>query len=215
MDRAGLVGEDGPTHHGSFDLSFLRCIPNLVIMAPADEAETQRLLVTGYQHPGPACVRYPRGKGPGAITVEDPQPVALGQSRTLRQGQRAALLNFGSLLAEARVAAEALDLTLIDMRFVKPLDQTRLSALLSEHSLWITLEENVIAGGAGSGVNEWLAAQEPTHPISILNLGLADGFIDHGDAGLLRAQAGLDTEGLISKIQQRLESRIGADNERA
>ena len=215
VDRAGLVGEDGPTHHGSFDLSFLRCIPNLVIMAPADEAETQRLLVTGYQHPGPACVRYPRGKGPGATTVEDPQPVALGQSRTLRQGQRAALLNFGSLLAEARVAAEALDLTLIDMRFVKPLDQTRLSALLSEHSLWITLEENVIAGGAGSGVNEWLAAQEPTNPISILNLGLADGFIDHGDAGLLRAQAGLDTEGLISKIQQRLESRIDADNERA
>ncbi|MEH6825597.1 MAG: 1-deoxy-D-xylulose-5-phosphate synthase [Motiliproteus sp.] len=200
IDRAGLVGEDGPTHHGSFDLSFLRCIPNLVIMAPADEAETQRLLETGYRHPGPACVRYPRGKGPGTALLDNPQPIPLGQSRTLRHGHQGAILNFGSLLTEASRVAEALDLTLVDMRFVKPLDQTRLTELIGDHSVLVTLEENAIAGGAGSGVNEWLARQPQSSAIKLINLGLEDDFIGHGGAPQLRRQAGLDSASLIEKI---------------
>ncbi|MFT5722384.1 MAG: 1-deoxy-D-xylulose-5-phosphate synthase [Motiliproteus sp.] len=207
IDRAGLVGEDGPTHHGSFDLSFLRCIPNLVIMAPADEAETQRLLETGYQHPGPACVRYPRGKGPGTVLDPHPQPIPLGQSRTLRSGKQAAILNFGSLLTEARAVAEALDLTLVDMRFIKPLDHSRLEALIQSHGLLLTLEENTVAGGAGSGVNEWLARQHErpdrrqSHSIRVINLGLEDSFSGHGNAQALRAQAGLDSASLINRIR--------------
>lgn len=210
IDRAGLVGEDGPTHHGSFDLSFLRCIPNLVIMTPADEAETQRLLETGYRHPGTACVRYPRGKGPGAIQADNVEAIPLGHSRTLRQsqrpGQKAALLNFGSLLATARDVAEALDLTLVDMRFVKPLDQHRLEQLLTDHGLLVTLEDNAIAGGAGSAVNEWLAAQG--HCTPILNLGLSDRFIGHGQTDQLRAEDRLDQASIMRQIEQRL-SRVG------
>ncbi len=216
IDRAGLVGEDGPTHHGCFDLSFLRCIPNLLIMAPADELETQRLLETGYRHPGPACVRYPRGKGPGTALQNNPQPIPLGQSRTLRHGKGAALLNFGSLLSEAQAVAEALDLTLVDMRFVKPLDHTRLVELIQHHGLLITLEENSIAGGAGSGVHEWLAQQQssphphqdPRQTIRIINLGLEDHFIGHGSARLLRSQAGLDRTSLINRIQPLLDPNI-------
>ncbi len=207
IDRAGLVGEDGPTHHGSFDLSFLRCIPNLVIMTPADEAETQRLLETGYRYQGTACIRYPRGKGPGASLAKRVEPVELGQSRTLRQsgqtaGSRTALLNFGSLLATAREVAEALDLTLVDMRFVKPLDQQRLTELLADHRLLVTLEDNAIAGGAGSAVNEWLAAQ--AHRTAILNLGLSDHFIGHGQTDQLHADNQLDCAGISAQIEQRL-----------
>ncbi|MFT6914835.1 MAG: 1-deoxy-D-xylulose-5-phosphate synthase [Motiliproteus sp.] len=215
IDRAGLVGEDGPTHHGSFDLSFLRCIPNLVIMAPADEAETQRLLETGYQHSGPACVRYPRGKGPGTESEGPPQTIPIGQSRTLRSGKQAALLNFGSLLTEARTVAEALDLTLVDMRFIKPLDHSRLEALIQSHDLLLTLEENTVAGGAGSAVNEWLARQHErtgsirSQSIRVINLGLEDSFIGHGDAQELRAQAGLDSASLIKRIRALLSSFVG------
>ncbi|MEH6649584.1 MAG: 1-deoxy-D-xylulose-5-phosphate synthase [Motiliproteus sp.] len=207
IDRAGLVGEDGPTHHGSFDLSFLRCIPNLILMTPADEEETQRLLETGYRHQGLACVRYPRGKGPGARLSPVADPVAVGQSRTLRQStqqHKAALLNFGSLLATARTVAETLDMTLVDMRFVKPLDQQRLTELLQDHGLLVTLEDNAIAGGAGSAVNEWLAAQG--HCADILNLGLEDRFIDHGQVDQLRSANGMDHSGIVTRIKQRLKS---------
>jgi 1-deoxy-D-xylulose-5-phosphate synthase len=208
IDRAGLVGEDGPTHHGSFDLSFLRCIPNLILMTPADAHETQRLLETGYRYPGLACVRYPRGKGPDATPTRVIEPIELGQSRTLRQSQRqhqrAALLNFGSLLATATEVAEALDLTLVDMRFVKPLDQRRLMQLQQDHSLLVTLEDNAVAGGAGSAVNEWLAAQG--HSIKTLNLGLDDRFIGHGQTDQLRADSRLDRSSIIERIEQRLSS---------
>ncbi|WP_421867164.1 1-deoxy-D-xylulose-5-phosphate synthase [Motiliproteus sp.] len=207
IDRSGLVGEDGPTHHGSFDLSFLRCIPELVIMTPADEAETVRLLQTGYQHPGPACVRYPRGKGPGATPAPNPEPIPLGQSRTLRTAgasNKAALLNFGHLLPTAREVAETLDLTLVDMRFVAPLDEARLAELASDHQLLVTLEENAIAGGAGSAVNEWAARTNQS--ISLMNLGLEHQFIGHGQPDELRQQAGLDAETLITRIQRRIEA---------
>ncbi|MEH6470481.1 MAG: 1-deoxy-D-xylulose-5-phosphate synthase [Halopseudomonas sp.] len=207
IDRAGLVGEDGPTHHGSFDLSFLRCIPNLVIMTPADEAETQRLLETGYQHSGPACVRYPRGKGPGAPLNAQAEPIPLGQSRTLRSGKQGAILNFGSLLPEAVKTADALDLTLVDMRFVKPLDEAKLSELVRDHGLLISLEENVIAGGAGSAVNEWLARQTQAAAIEIINFGLGDEFIGHGNAERLRCHAGLDSNSLIGTIKPYLDKQ--------
>ena len=202
IDRAGLVGEDGPTHHGSFDLSFLRCIPHLVLMCPADEVETQRLLQTGYNYPGPACIRYPRGTGIGTALESEPESIALGQSRTLRRGKRAAILNFGSLLPAAQAAADALDLTLIDMRFVKPLDQARLLELVQQYELLITVEENTLAGGAGSAVNEWLVEQGLSR--SVLNLGLEDRFIGHGNQSLLRSQESLDAEGLIGRIRKRL-----------
>ncbi|WP_210395922.1 1-deoxy-D-xylulose-5-phosphate synthase [Motiliproteus sediminis] len=203
IDRAGLVGEDGPTHHGSFDLSFLRCVPNLVIMTPSDEAEAERMLTTGYQHSGPACVRYPRGKGPGAGRSTAPAPMAIGKARHLRDGQRAALLSFGALLAAARQVADELNLTLVDMRFVKPLDSEMLARLAASHSLLVTLEDNSISGGAGSAVNEWLAATG-SH-CQCLNLGLPDQFVEHGKVSELQRELGLDADGISARIQQRLE----------
>ncbi|HEY5716872.1 MAG TPA: 1-deoxy-D-xylulose-5-phosphate synthase, partial [Motiliproteus sp.] len=204
IDRAGLVGEDGPTHHGSFDISFLRCIPNLLLMTPSDEAEAERLLSTGYHYAGTACVRYPRGKGPGAERRADSQPIAVGESRLLRQGKRAAVLNFGPLLPRARAAAEALDLTLVDMRFVKPLDVQRIRELAATHRLLVTLEENALCGGAGSAVNEYVVAEGLA--CGLLNLGLPDQFIEHGKANALLAEAGLDSEQITARIQARLAS---------
>jgi len=204
IDRAGLVGEDGPTHHGSFDLSYLRCIPELLIMTPSDEREAQRMLTTGYQYAGTACVRYPRGKGPGTTLVDDPQPVPIGQSRLLRQGQRAAILNFGPLLPAARAVAERLDLTLVDMRFVKPLDQQRITELATSHRLLVTLEENARCGGAGSAVNEWVLNQGLG--CELMNLGLPDHFIEHGKVADLLAAVGLDSDGIAAQISARLNA---------
>ena len=207
IDRAGLVGEDGPTHHGSFDLSFLNCIPNLLIMTPADEAEARSLLCTGYQYQGPACVRYPRGKGPGALPASDLQVVEIGKSRLLRSSERSrnkvALLNFGALFSEAKLAAQALDLTLVDMRFVKPLDTEMISELAEDHRLLVTLEENALIGGAGSLVNDYVLNQDID--VKVMNLGLKDRFIDHGKASKLLAQQGLDAEGIIAQIEKRLQ----------
>uniref|UniRef100_UPI00356ABAAF 1-deoxy-D-xylulose-5-phosphate synthase n=1 Tax=Zhongshania sp. TaxID=1971902 RepID=UPI00356ABAAF len=190
IDRAGLVGEDGPTHAGAFDLSFLRCIPNLIIMAPADENETRQMLHTAYHYPGPAAVRYPRGTGPGISIDQEMQLMDIGKGRIQRQGQKIAILSFGTLLASALTAAEELDATVADMRFVKPLDTDLIDALADDHDLLVTLEENTIAGGAGSAVTEYLNQQNRWMPV--LQLGLPDVFIDHGKHDQLLSDIGLD-----------------------
>ena len=204
IDRAGLVGEDGPTHAGAFDLSFLRCIPNLVVMAPSDENETRLLLNTGYHYPGPAAVRYPRGQGQGVAIDTGLASVPLGKARLCRSGNGLAILCFGTLLHAARPVAEALDATLVDMRFVKPLDQALLDELAASHRLLVTIEENTLAGGAGSAVNEYLLGQG--HRVSLLNLGLPDRFIDHGRHEQLLADCGLDSAGIEQSIRQRLDT---------
>lgn len=194
VDRAGLVGEDGATHAGLFDIAFLRCIPEMVLMTPADEQELYRLLKTGYQHPGPAAVRYPRGSGSGMAVDPTLSPLPLGQGRQLRQGQRGALLNFGPLLPQAQEAAQALDLTLADMRFVKPLDGALIDRLAEEHGLLITLEDHAVQGGAGSAVAEYLAASGRAVPL--LTLGVEDRWIDHDSRAHQLHQCGLDAEGI-------------------
>jgi len=203
IDRAGLVGPDGPTHAGSFDLSFLRCIPNMVIMAPADENECRQMLYTGFQHNGPAAVRYPRGKGPGV----DPEPamraIPLGQSRTLKSGRRVAILAFGSLVEPCRKIADQLDATLIDMRFIKPLDSLAIQTAVENHEFLVTVEENAIAGGAGSGVNEMVTLMRKTIPT--LNIGLRDTFIQHGTREECLQQAGLDASGILRQISEFLD----------
>ena len=201
IDRAGLVGEDGPTHAGAFDLSFLRCIPNMIVMAPADENETRQMLHTAYHYPGPAAVRYPRGTGPGVSIEQDMQLMEIGKGRIQRQGQKIAILSFGTLLASALNAAEELDATVADMRFVKPLDTDLIDALADDHDLLVTLEENVIAGGAGSAVSEYLNQQNRWMPV--MQLGLPDAFIDHGKHAQLLSDIGLDTPGILSSIRQR------------
>ncbi len=220
IDRAGLVGEDGPTHHGAFDLSYLRCIPNMVIAAPSDENECRQLLYTAFQHPGPAAVRYPRGKGPGARISEAMAALEIGRAVTLREGARVAILNFGALLPSAREAAEQLGATLLDMRWVKPLDEAAVLEAARTHELLVTLEENVIAGGAGSAVNELLnrapvgacyarsgaPGDHPAAKPAILNLGIPDAFIEHGAHGGLLAAAGLDTDGIVGAVSARLQS---------
>ncbi|WP_297527984.1 1-deoxy-D-xylulose-5-phosphate synthase [Thiohalobacter sp.] len=202
IDRAGLVGPDGPTHTGSFDLGYLRCTPNLVVMAPADENECRRMLTTAQRHPGPAAVRYPRGTGPGVAVSPELVPLPLGRGEIRRQGREVAILSFGSLLDRALAAAEALDATVANMRFVKPLDTELLQQLLSGHRLWVTLEDNALAGGAGSAVAEWLADQGQAMPL--LRLGLPDAFIEQGSRDELLAECGLDAAGIRRSIAHRL-----------
>jgi 1-deoxy-D-xylulose-5-phosphate synthase len=179
MDRSGLVGEDGATHAGAYDLSYLRCIPNMIIMAPSDENETRQLLYTGYQFNGPAAVRYPRGTGTGAVIDKTMTALPIGKGLVKREGSKVAILNFGTLLGSAFQAGEQLDATVVDMRFVKPLDKEMILNLANSHELLVTLEENSIAGGAGSAVSEFLAEQAVVMPI--LQLGLPDQFIDHAN----------------------------------
>jgi 1-deoxy-D-xylulose-5-phosphate synthase len=198
VDRAGLVGPDGPTHAGSFDLSFMRCIPNMVIMAPSDENECRQMLYTGFRHPGPAAVRYPRDRGSGAPVEAQMQAITIGESRTLRQGKEVAILAFGSMVEPCRGVAERLDATLIDMRFVKPLDHTAILDAAARHPCLVTVEENAVAGGAGSGVNEVLASEGLQTPT--LNIGLADNFIQHGTRTECLHLAGLDPEGIQARI---------------
>jgi 1-deoxy-D-xylulose-5-phosphate synthase len=202
IDRAGLVGQDGATHAGSFDLSFLRCIPNLLVMAPSDEQEARLLLYTGYHYAGPAAVRYPRGQGTGADTRLPLESLPIGKAVLRRQGERIAMLAFGSMVPVAMVVAETLNATVVDMRFVKPLDQQMILQMAAEHELLVTLEENVIAGGAGSAINEYLLAQGGSP--AILNLGLPDQFIEHGQPEDLLADCGLDVEGVLHSIQKRM-----------
>ncbi|MGD8998934.1 MAG: 1-deoxy-D-xylulose-5-phosphate synthase [Granulosicoccaceae bacterium] len=202
IDRAGIVGADGPTHAGTFDLSFLRCIPNMLLMAPADEQECRQLLNTGYLHDGPAAVRYPRGTGPGAMPGTSLEPLPIGKAELRREGERIALLAFGSLLSPALEAAEQLDTTVANMRFIKPLDEQLVLQLAQQHELLVTLEENVVAGGAGSAIAELLNRHGIDVPL--LQLGLPDEFIDHGDTKSLLAACGLDSGGIIRAVLERV-----------
>ncbi|MFT4519261.1 MAG: 1-deoxy-D-xylulose-5-phosphate synthase [Halioglobus sp.] len=201
IDRAGLVGEDGPTHHGAFDLSYLRCIPNMVIGAPSDENECRQLLYTAFQHEGPAAIRYPRGTGPGATIVEAMEQCTLGRGRKVLKGRDTVILNFGTLLPEALTAAQELSATVIDMRWVKPLDEALIQQVAREHSLVVTLEENAVAGGAGTAVNEYLAAQGIS--VSLLNLGLPDQFVEHGTHNNQLSWTGLNAEGISRSINKK------------
>jgi 1-deoxy-D-xylulose-5-phosphate synthase len=201
IDRACLL-EDGPTHSGVFDLTFLRCVPNLIIMAPSDENEARQMLYTGFKHPGPAAVRYPRGKGPGAEIDTNMTALPIGKSRMLREGSRVAILAFGSMVSVCSPVADELDATLIDMRFVKPLDEEAIRLAAIGHELIVTVEENAIQGGAGSAVNEYLNAS--CTAVSVLNLGIPDRFI-HQDKPLnMLAACGLDETGIKRAIQENL-----------
>lgn len=201
LDRAGLVGADGATHAGNYDLAYLRCIPNMVVMAASDENECRQMLSTAYQYPGPAAVRYPRGSGIGVPTGKDLNTIPLGKGEVKRQGKRIAILAFGSLVHPALKAAEQLDATLANMRFVKPLDVELLKSLAASHDELVTVEEGCTMGGAGSAVAEALAEAGITKPLLIL--GLPDRFVDHGDPGLLLAQCGLDAAGIEKSIRAR------------
>ncbi|KML68829.1 1-deoxy-D-xylulose-5-phosphate synthase [Pectobacterium peruviense] len=203
IDRGGIVGADGQTHQGAFDLSFLRCIPNMIIMTPSDENECRQMLHTGYHYQkGPTAVRYPRGNGTGTeLTPLSELPIGKGVVR--RQGETIAILNFGTLLPEAQAAAEKLNATLVDMRFVKPLDEALLEELAQSHSTFVTLEENAVMGGAGSGVNEFLMAKRLA--VSVLNIGLPDVFIPQGSQEEIRVDLGLDAAGIERRITQWME----------
>ncbi|ELI8098416.1 1-deoxy-D-xylulose-5-phosphate synthase [Yersinia enterocolitica] len=202
IDRGGLVGADGQTHQGAFDLSFMRCIPNMVIMTPSDENECRQMLHTGYHHNGPAAVRYPRGNGTGAV-LEPLAIMPIGKGIVRRAGEKVAILCFGTLLAQAQIVADNLNATLVDMRFVKPLDEELVLELAASHQILVTVEENAIMGGAGSGVNELLMAKRQLVPV--LNLGLPDHFVPQGEQDEMRAEFGLDATGIQSQIEAWLE----------
>ncbi|MDG2461537.1 MAG: 1-deoxy-D-xylulose-5-phosphate synthase [Luminiphilus sp.] len=196
IDRAGLVGQDGPTHHGTFDLSFLRCVPNMVIGVPSDEAQCRKILQSAWLHDGPAAVRYPRGEGTGAALEPDLNTVAVGKAQMIRQGANVAILNFGVLLDQALIAAETLNASVVDMRWVKPLDEQMILSLVEDHDCLITLEENAIAGGAGSAVAEFLAASGVT--CAVRQVGIPDHFIAHAGQNECRQLAGLTADDIIS-----------------
>ncbi len=202
IDRAGLVGADGATHHGAFDLSYLRCIPNITLMAPADENECRQMLYTGFQLDTPAAVRYPRGSGAGVAVQEAMMALPIGKAEVRREGRRVAILAFGPLLNVALEAANEIDATVVNMRFVKPLDDALVAHVARTHALVVTLEDNVVMGGAGSAVSESIAAQGLAVPL--LHLGLPDRFVDHGDQHQLLAHVGLDRDGVLASIRARL-----------
>ncbi len=203
IDRAGLVGQDGATHAGSFDISFLRCVPNMLVMAPSDENETRQLLYTGFMHTGPAAVRYPRGNGPGVAIDPTMKELPIGKGVVRRRGKTTAILNFGALLPAAMAVAEQLNCSVADMRFVKPLDKILLEELAQEHRLLVTLEENAIAGGAGAAVSEYLSAIGIVVPV--LHLGLPDRFLDHNSHTAQIQEAGLDQASIYQSITDRLD----------
>jgi 1-deoxy-D-xylulose-5-phosphate synthase len=204
LDRAGLVGADGATHAGNYDMAFLRCIPNMVVMAASDENECRKMLTTAYQYPGPAAVRYPRGAGIGAVVETELSSIEMGKGEIRRQGKGVAILAFGTMLAPSLQAAETLNATVANMRFIKPLDTALVAELAASHDLLVTIEEGSIMGGAGSAVAEALSAAGIVKPL--LQLGLPDKFIDHGDATQLLAQCGLDAAGITASVNQRLNT---------
>ncbi|BBD79447.1 1-deoxy-D-xylulose-5-phosphate synthase [Aerosticca soli] len=208
VDRAGVVGPDGATHAGSFDLSFLRCLPNMVVMAPADENECRMMLTTAFAYPGPAAVRYPRGTGPGVAVAKALDTLPIGKAELRRRGRGLALLSFGAMLAPAAEIAAELDATLVNMRFVKPLDEALILDIARTHEALVTLEDNVIAGGAGSGVAECLAAHGIVMPI--LHLGLPDAYLEHGSREEVLSLAGLDLPGIRRAIQARFPAYFTA-----
>jgi 1-deoxy-D-xylulose-5-phosphate synthase len=201
LDRGGVVGPDGATHAGNLDLSYLRCVPNMVVMAPSDENECRQMLSTGYHFHGPAAVRYPRGTGPGVAVQANLDTLPIGKAELRRQGSRIALLAFGAIVPAAEKAAEELGLTVVNMRFVKPLDRALILELARSHEGFVTLEDNVVAGGAGSGVAELLAAEGIAMPI--LHLGLPDEYQHHASREQLLAEAGLDVAGIRAAVLKR------------
>ena len=202
IDRAGLVGADGPTHAGSFDLSYLRCIPNMTVMAPADENECRQMLYTAFKLDTPSAVRYPRGAGTGAQVQKEMQALPIGRGEIRRQGEKIAFLAFGSMLTPCLEAAEALNATVANMRFIKPLDDYLVASLADSHDLLVTVEENTVMGGAGSAVTESLNSQRID--VKVLQLGLPDVFIDQGDHAQMLANCGLDKNGLIKSVRSML-----------
>ncbi|MNP04488.1 1-deoxy-D-xylulose-5-phosphate synthase [compost metagenome] len=204
IDRAGLVGEDGPTHAGSFDLSYLRCIPGMLVMTPSDENELRKLLTTGFLFQGPAAVRYPRGTGPNATIEPELSPLEIGKGVIRRQGQagKVAFLVFGVQLADALQVADRFDATVADMRFVKPLDEELVRQLAASHELLVTIEENSVMGGAGSAVSEFLARENILKPV--LHLGLPDYYVEHAKPAQMLAECGLDAAGIEKAVSERL-----------
>lgn len=198
LDRAGVVGEDGPTHSGNFDLAFMRCVPNIVIATPSDEDELWKLLNTLYEHKGPAAVRYPRGSGRGVKINQNEDTVIIGSSRTIRDGSNLCILNFGVLLDRLEDIADKLDCGLLDMRFVKPLDTKALDKILNQYKKIVTVEDHTVSGGAGSAVNEYFSSR--LNGVSVLNLGLSDEFPEHGSRSEILKLNSLDQESLSRKI---------------
>ena len=203
LDRSGVVGADGATHNGAFDIAYLRCLPNMVVMTPSDENECRQMLYTAFGLDQPAAVRYPRGAGPGVAPVKEMRALPVGRGEVRRQGKRVAILAFGSMLACALEAAEAIDATVVNMRFAKPVDDALAADIARTHELVVTVEEHAALGGAGSAVAEALASLGIAAPI--LHLGLPDRFIDHGDAQQLLARIGLDRDGILKSIRARLD----------
>jgi 1-deoxy-D-xylulose-5-phosphate synthase len=208
IDRAGIVGPDGATHCGDFDLSYLRCLPNITIMAPADENECRHMLVTGMQIDGPSAVRYPRGGGPGVAVDSSLEALPVGKGEIRRHGKQIAILAFGSMVAPAEEAAESMNATLVNMRFVKPLDEALIREITSNHGLIVTVEENSIAGGAGSAVSEFL--NQAGIDIPILHLGLPDAFPSQGTRGEILAELGLDADGIRRTIRRAAPPELAA-----
>jgi len=198
IDRAGLVGVDGATHSGNYDISYLRCLPNMTIMAPADESECRNMLFTAYQHKGPTAVRYPRGKGIGTLPSEDMLELEIGKSAQLLAGSRIAILMFGSLRKECEEAAIDLGATLVNMRFVKPLDETAILELSLNHEVLVTVEDNAIQGGAGSAVNECIMRHAVD--IRVLNLGIPDRYIAHGTREDQLDECGLSAPEIVKQV---------------
>jgi 1-deoxy-D-xylulose-5-phosphate synthase len=213
LDRAGLVGADGATHAGNYDIAYLRCIPNMVLMAASDENECRRMLSTAFHYPGPAAVRYPRGAGPGVAIEGALSTIEIGKGEIRREGKDVAVLAFGSMLGPALAAGDALGATVANMRFVKPLDLDLAVRLAREHARLVTVEEGSTMGGAGAAVAEALAAAGIARPL--LMLGLPDRFIEHGDPAALLASVGLDAAGIVASIRQRFgaaEPRLVVSN---
>ena len=205
IDRGGLVGADGATHHGAFDLSFLTCIPNLVVMAPSDENECRQMLFTAVQHPGPTAVRYPRGSGNGTVPLQTMSALPIGKGEVRRHGRNVALLAFGSMVNPACEVGEEIDATVANMRFIKPIDEALVTELAATHDLVVTLEENALIGGAGSEVSRVIELL-PERP-RVLRLGLPDQFVDHGDQAQLLASVGLDKAGILASIRDALSTQ--------
>lgn len=206
IDRAGLVGEDGPTHAGAYDYAYMRTIPNMVIMAPSDENECRQMLYTAFEHKGPAAVRYPRGTGPGVVIEKAMTALPLGKGVLRRKGERVAILSFGSMLTPSLAAAGVLNASVADMRFVKPLDEALVRQLATSHDLLVTVEEHAVMGGAGSAVNELLAREGLLVPV--LNLGIPDAFIEHASHAEMLSACGLDAHGIEAAVRARLQSQV-------
>ena len=201
IDRAGIVGADGPTHQGAFDLSYLRCVPGMVIFAPSDEAECRDMLYSAFLHEGPAAVRYPRGSGPGTIESAVMRRIPIGKAQIRREGQGVALLAFGTMLNAALEAAETLNATVVNMRSVKPLDTNLILDMAKAHELLVTIEENTVLGGAGAGVSQ--ALSEAGYETPTMALGLPDQHVDQGDPGAVLAHYGLDAAGICAAVLRR------------